>query len=456
MATSASEISNSRELYSTLIRLATPIMLANLFQMFYNLADAFFLGRVGREAVSAVAISFNIVMLIVVVGAGLATAGQTLISQSKGREDQRRVDFYLGQMTTSLLGFSLLISLGGGVLIPAFLALLQVPPDAFAQTQQYLRIIFAGLPLMFLFFVMQAAMQGIGDSMTPLLIQAGTIVLNIALDPLLIFGVGPLPRMEVAGAAVATVASRSIGSAVALAILLSGRRGLHLKPANLVPRLHAVRLFFRIGAPISVGQGLSGMGFVVLQGIVNGFGTAVIAAFGVGVRIIGLFNMPAIGFSRATASLVGQSIGAGRPEQARIVLRQSVLTILAFITAGMAITFFFGNWVVRFFVDDPAVVEVGAVMFRVISISVIPFAMFTVANGAFQGGGDTKPLLYLNVARLWGLRVPIAWLLAFGLGIGPLGIWVSMVISNIVTAAAGFWILSKGRWLTALDHSGAL
>jgi Na+-driven multidrug efflux pump len=198
------------------------------------------------------------------------------------------------------------------------------------------------------------------------------------------------------------------------------------------------------------------MGFVVLQGIVNGFGTAVIAAFGVGVRIIGLFNMPAIGFSRATASLVGQSIGAGRPEQARIVLRQSVLTILAFITAGMAITFFFGNWVVRFFVDDPAVVEVGAVMFRVISISVIPFAMFTVANGAFQGGGDTKPLLYLNVARLWGLRVPIAWLLAFGLGIGPLGIWVSMVISNIVTAAAGFWILSKGRWLTALDHSGAL
>ncbi|NBF41316.1 MAG: MATE family efflux transporter [Spirochaetes bacterium] len=453
MSTPASEITNPRELYATLLRLATPIMLANLFQMFYNLADAFFLGRIGREAVSAVAISFNIVMLIVVVGSGLATAGQTLISQSRGRGDQKRVDFYLGQMTTSLLGFSLIISLAGGVLIPALLALLQVPPDAFPQTQQYLRIIFAGLPFMFLFFVMQAAMQGIGDSMTPLLIQAGTIVLNIALDPLLIFGVGPLPRMEVAGAAVATVISRSMGSAVALLILLRGGRGLHLKLRNLIPKPAAVRLFFRVGAPISVGQGLSGLGFVVLQGIVNGFGTAVIAAFGVGTRIIGLFNMPAIGFSRATASLVGQSIGAGRPDQAKTVLRQSVLTILAFMSVGMTLTFFFGNLVVRFFVDDAAVVEVGAVMFRVVSISVIPFALFTVANGAFQGGGDTKPVMYLNVARLWGLRVPVAYVLAVAIGIGPLGVWMSMVVSNVVIAAAGFWILSKGRWLTALDQS---
>ncbi|MFP4375186.1 MAG: MATE family efflux transporter [Spirochaetaceae bacterium] len=453
MVTPASEITSARTLYATLVRLATPIMLANVFQMLYNLADAFFLGRVGREAVSAVAISFNIVMLIVVVGAGLATAGQTLISQSRGRDDQEKVDFYLGQTTTSLLGFSVIISLGGGVLIPALLALLQVPPDAFAQTQQYLHIIFAGLPFMFLFFVMQAAMQGIGDSMTPLLIQAGTIVLNVALDPLLIFGVGPLPRMEVAGAAVATVISRSAGSAVALAILLRGGHGLHLKPRNLIPRLPAIRLFFRVGAPISVGQGLSGLGFVVLQGIVNGFGTAVIAAFGVGARIIGLFNMPVIGFSRATATLVGQSIGAGRPEQAKTVLRQSVLTILIFISVGMFLTFFFGNAVVRFFVDDAAVVEVGAVMFRVVSISVIPFAMFTVANGAFQGAGDTKPVLYLNVARLWGLRVPVAYLLAVAVGIGPLGVWISMVVSNVVTAAAGFWILGKGRWLTALDQS---
>ena len=446
MVTPASQIESPRQLYATLIRLATPIMLANLFQMFYNLADAFFLGRIGREAVSAIAVSFNIVMLIVVVGAGLATAGQTLISQSKGRGEQSKVDFYLGQMTVSLLAFSVLISLGGGLLIPAFLAILQVPPDAFAPTQQYLRIIFAGLPLMFLFFVAQAAMQGIGDSMTPLLIQAGTIVLNVALDPLLIFGVGPFPRMEVGGAAVATVVSRATGSAVALGILLRGNRGMHLRAENLKPRLHAVRLFFRIGAPISVGQGLSGMGFLVLQGIVNGFGTAVIAAFGVGMRIIGLFNMPAIGFSRATASLVG-------PEQAKRVLRQSVATILVFITTGMVLIFFFGNAVVRFFIDDPAVVEVGALMFRIVSISVIPFAMFTVANGAFQGGGDTKPLMYLNIARLWGLRVPVAYVLAVFVALGPVSVWISMVVSNVVTAAAGFWILSKGRWLNALDQT---
>jgi Na+-driven multidrug efflux pump len=170
-------------------------------------------------------------------------------------------------------------------------------------------------------------------------------------------------------------------------------------------------------------------------------------------RIIGLFNMPAIGFSRATASLVGQSIGAGRPEQAKRVLRQSVATILVFITTGMVLIFFFGNAVVRFFIDDPAVVEVGALMFRIVSISVIPFAMFTVANGAFQGGGDTKPLMYLNIARLWGLRVPVAYVLAVFVALGPVSVWISMVVSNVVTAAAGFWILSKGRWLNALDQT---
>jgi putative MATE family efflux protein len=246
---------------------------------------------------------------------------------------------------------------------------------------------------------------------------------------------------------VATVFSRAVASAVALWVMIRGRHGMHLVPANLVPDWVAQRRLLGIGVPLAIGQGLASLGFIVLQGIVNSFGTAVVAAFGVGTRIISLFTMPAIGFSRATAALVGQSIGARRLETAKTVVKQSIVTVFVFISVAMTLVFFFGSSVTRFFVNDPEVIQYGATMFRVIALSVIPFAMFMVSNGAFQGGGDTKPVMFLNVGRLWGIRVPVAAFLALGLSMGPSGIWFAMLASNVVTATLGFVILRKGRWL---------
>ncbi|MFW5728358.1 MAG: MATE family efflux transporter, partial [Spirochaetota bacterium] len=133
------------------------------------------------------------------------------------------------------------------------------------------------------------------------------------------------------------------------------------------------------------------------------------------------------------------------------VVKQSIGTVFVFISVTMILVFLFGNSVTRFFVNDPEVVRHGAIMFRVISLSVIPFAMFMVSNGAFQGGGDTKPIMYLNVGRLWGIRVPVAALLAVGLSLGPRGIWFAMLLSNVVTAALGFIILKQGRWLHKMN-----
>ncbi|MFP4484169.1 MAG: MATE family efflux transporter [Spirochaetaceae bacterium] len=449
--TPISEIRSDRELYGSLVRLAAPIMVANLLQMLYNLADAFFLGKISAEAVAAPSISLNLVMFLVVSGLALAMAGTTLISQSKGKGDRDRIDFYLGQTAILLLTLSVVVSLIGVVFARQILGVLQVPRSAFAGTLAYLRIILSGVPVMFFFFVVQAAMQGIGDSVTPLKIQALTVALNVALDPILIFGFGPIPRLEVEGAAIATVFSRAIASGLALWILLRGSRGMKLRAEYLVPDWAAQRRLLGIGVPLAIGQGVASLGFIVLQGIVNSFGTAVVAAFGVGTRIINLFTMPAIGFSRATASLVGQSLGARRPDTAKTVVKQSIGTVFVFISVTMILVFLFGNSVTRFFVNDPEVVRHGAIMFRVISLSVIPFAMFMVSNGAFQGGGDTKPIMYLNVGRLWGIRVPVAALLAVGLSLGPRGIWFAMLLSNVVTAALGFIILKQGRWLHKMN-----
>jgi putative MATE family efflux protein len=339
----------------------------------------------------------------------------------------------------------------GALSVEPLLGLLRVPTAALEDTRIYMRIIFAAIPFMFFFFVLQGVLQGVGDSVTALKIQFVTVTLNAVLDPLLIFGVGPIPALGVAGAATATLVSRVLSAVAILVILFRGKEGLRIHARDLWPRDGAWRKLIDIGVPLATGQGIAALGFTVLQGVVNGFGVAVIAAFGVGNRIIGLFNMPALGLSRGTAALVGQELGAGREAGAKKVVRLSIVAMLTFIVPAMVFTFFFGNEVMRFFVDDPEVIAQGAILFRVVSVSVIPFTLFTVINGAFQGGGVTRPVMVLSILRLWGIRVPLAMFLAWNLALGPVGIWYSMFVSNILTATLGFLLLRRGSWLKRLD-----
>lgn len=442
---------SNRHLFKTLLKLAIPIMLSNLLQMLYNLADAFFLGKISKEAVAAPSVSFSVIFFLVIFGLGFSMAGTTLIAQSKGKNNREKMDYYLGQMTFIVLTASVLISIIGLIIAKPFLFLLQVPDEAFTYTYQYITIIFSGLPFMFMLFIFQAAMQGLGDAVTPLFVQLFTVVLNIALDPVLIFGIGLFPELEVQGAAIATVFSRFTGSVISLIILVRGTKGLQLQLKYIKPEKKAVRLLFKIGLPASLGQGISALGFTVLQGVVNSFGTAVVAAFGIGTRVIGLFNMPAIGMARATTSLVGRCLGAKDQELAKKVLVQSAVSISVFITIGMTITFFFGASVMKFFVNEPDVIRHGVSMFRIISVSVVAFALFTVMTGALQGSGDTKPVMYLNIIRLWGFRVPLAFLLSLILNLGPLGIWIAMFISNFLTAVSGFIYIKRGSWLNKIN-----
>ena len=305
---------------------------------------------------------------------------------------------------------------------------------------------------MFGFLVLQSTMQGIGRTVVPLVLQVFTVALNIALDPILIFGVGAIPALGVQGAAYATVIARDIGSTIAFLILFRGKYGLHLTFQNMRPHRSSIRLLLRIGLPSSLGQAVSALGFTVLQGIVNSFGTPVIAAFGVGNRLISMFSMPPTGISRATTTLVGQNLGAGDVKKARNAVVLGILVIQAFLLPAMTLTFFYGSSFIRFFVDDPETMRYGAELFRIVAPSVVFFGLFHAVTGALQGAGDTRPVMYLSIARLWLLRVPLAYMLCFMLNLGAVGIWWAMFISNVVTAAAGLLYLKRGTWTGALDQ----
>ncbi|HOX91762.1 MAG TPA: MATE family efflux transporter, partial [Spirochaetales bacterium] len=317
----------AKALYRRLIKLALPIMAGNFLHTLYNMADTYFLGKLGKEAVSAPSIAFNIVMLLTVLGSSFGSAGMTLMAQAKGKGEHDKVNFYLGQTAGLTMSLGIILMIIGFSFSAPLLSLLKVPSDVYGPTYTYMRICMAEIPLMFISFTLSAALQAVGDSITPFKIQLVTVILNVVLDPILIFGLGPIPAMGVAGAAIATVASRAVAAGIALYILFSGKRGPKLTFASMKLQREPVLLLAKVGLPSSFGQALSTLGFTVMQGAVNAFGSAVIAAFGIGNRIIGLFNMPAMGFSQATATLVGQSLGAKDVPRAKLVVRQSLITI---------------------------------------------------------------------------------------------------------------------------------
>ncbi len=327
-------------------------MAANFLQTLYNLTDAWFLGRLDAASLSAPAVAMPIIWFLTVFAMGFSVAGTTLISQSKGKGSPEKVNLYLGQMTFFLLILSIFIGFIGVIATNSILSLMKTPAEVAVHASVYMRIIFAGLPFMFLTIIQQASYQGVGNGMVPLLIQVVSVAINVILDPLLIFGIGPLPELGVAGAGWATLIARSIAASVSLLLLVRGFRGLKLTLSNMKPRRKELGLLIRIGLPASLGQGMTALGFTVLQGVINGFGTAVIAAFGIGNRLIGLFNMPAMGLSQATAALVGQALGGGKKDEAKHIVRLSHISVFSFLIVSMTLTFLWGNHFTRFFVNE--------------------------------------------------------------------------------------------------------
>lgn len=434
-----------------LLRLALPIMAGTLVETLYNLTDSFFLGKLGAAEVSAPSIAFNLVFLFVVLGTGLAGAATTLIAQAKGRGDAKAMETGLNQAAFYLGAFSIALAALGSLLAGPLLRLLGTPPELFGYARSYLSIVLLGLPASFAYFLLQASLTAVGDAFTPLAVHLLAVGANVLLDPLLIYGLGPFPRLGVAGAAIATVASQALGAFLSIRILAAGRGGLRLRLAAMRPRADSFRLLMRIGLPSSIGQALSALGFTVLQGAVNSFGTSAIAAFGVGNRIVSLFDLPAHGLASATTSLVGQAIGAGEPARARRIVRSGFLACLAFLVPALSFAFFYGSSLVRFFVADPEAMRLGDIMFKIVSPSVLLFGLYCVATGAFQGAGDTRIVMLLAVLRLWGIRVPLAYGFAYLFRLGPRSIWYAMFLSNAATAAVGIAYYRKGDWLRALE-----
>ncbi|MCP5053291.1 MAG: MATE family efflux transporter [bacterium] len=305
-------------------------------------------------------------------------------------------------------------------------------------------------------YVYQAALNGYGDTVSPLKISLFSAFINLVLDPVLIFGWFGFPALGVAGAAITTVFTQALGSAIALYFLFSGKKGIHLNLRHLRPDRIIARLLMKIGIPSAIGFSGSAVGFIVLVGIINRFGTVVISAYTIGTRLTLLFLLPAMGVSSAITAIVGQNLGADQVERAKAVVGKGIKLMLMILVPICALNMIFGREITRLFIPgDPEVHDIGQVMFYITPPSVIFFGLTSVLEGAFQGAGYTVPVMVAQICRLWVFRIPFVYILSMVILNGPqdidasVGIFWGMVLSNVAAFIMVATWFKKADWARA-------
>lgn len=430
-----------------LFRLSLPIVFANILQTAYQLTDTFWVGRLGEEAVAAVSLSFPVIFLLISLGGGLAIAGAIMVAQYKGGGNLRQVD-YVSAQTLWLMAFvSVVLSVLGYFTAAPIMHFLGAEDAVFAPAVAYLKISFLGMIFLFTFFMFQSLMRGVGDVKTPLLIVLGTVLLNLVLDPLLILGFGPVPAFGVSGAAMATVFTQGVAAVIGLFILFSGKYGIHFKKENLKPDFALAKKMFFLGFPASMEQATRALGMGMMFFLVADFGTAALATYGIGTRILSLMIIPALGMAMATATFVGQNIGAGKKERAEEVAKTSTTVSFVFLTLLGAVIYLFAEPLSAAFIpDSPLVIQSTTAFIKVMALSFGFMGLQQVVGGVFMGAGDTTTSMLLSVMAVWVFRFPLAYLLSRHTALGEMGIWYSFPISNVLSGVVSYFWFLKGDW----------
>jgi putative MATE family efflux protein len=324
---------------------------------------------------------------------------------------------------------------------------METPPENFAMASSYLKIMLLSFPLMYLGLLISSILRGIGDTVTPLIFMSIGVTLNAILDPFLIGGFGPFPRLGLNGAAYATLISQ--GTALSIGFVYLNRKN-HLvafNPKRLILDRHITFLVFKIGFPSIIQQSLVSLGSMFITTFVNSFGSAATNAFGAVGRVDMFVFMPAMSMSMAVSALTGQNLGARKPERVKDIFKWGVMTTLPITILISLIAVFLSRIILVVFGlgNDEAVMKIGMAYLRIVGSCYIFLAVMFISNGITNGSGHTMITMIFSLMSLWVIRVPFSWLLS-KTSLGITGIWVAIALSFLVMMIVSLAYYSSGRW----------
>lgn len=433
-----------------LLAFAVPMLLGNLLQALYNTVDAIWVGRfLGPAALGAVSVSFPVIFIMVVVIMGITMATTVMVAQYAGANRPDMVKRVINNSLTLLLVGGSTVSVLGVALHRPILRLIRTPPEIMADASAYLTIFMSGLMFLLGYNVLGAILRGLGDARTPLMFLVYATVTNIVLDPILIFGLGPIPRLGVRGAALATIIAQALTTVLAIRHLNRKAHLVTFNPREFRYDHELTRAVVRIGLPAGGQQAVVSIGSMVVVSIVNRFGHILTAAYGAGLRLDNFGILPAMSLGLAISALVGQNLGAGHDHRVRLAVRYGVLFSGSIACTIAVLVYALAPVLMAAFTRDPAVHAEGVGFLRVLAFGYVPTALVFALNGVMRGAGDTLPPMLISATTLWLVRVPLASYLS-STGLGPRGIWLAMVISGAVGATLSAGYYATGRWRRAV------
>jgi putative MATE family efflux protein len=431
-----------------LLAFSIPMLLGNLIQIGYSLINIIWVGHlVGENAVGAVGISFPILFILIGFAMGITLATTILVSQYYGARDHAMVkkvvnnSFSVPLIVGVVLTFVCILSRN------FLLGLIKTPPENFAMASGYLRIMLVSFILTYMGFLISSILRGIGDTVTPLIFMAMGVGLNAILDPFLIGGFGPFPRLGLNGAAYATLISQVAALGLGFTYLNWKNHLVAFHPRELIFERHLTFLVFKIGIPSIIQQSLVSIGAMFVTTFVNSFGSAATNAFGAVGRVDMIVIMPAVSMSMAVAALTGQNLGAGKPERVKEIFKSGVAMTSSITVLISLFVVFFSKLILTAFGlgEDAKVMEIGMSYLRIVGSSYLFFAVMFISNGVINGAGHTMITMGFTLLSLWLVRVPVSWLLS-KTSLGITGIWIAIALSFAATMIVSLTYYFSGRW----------
>jgi putative MATE family efflux protein len=426
--------------------LAIPMMLEMAMESIFAVVDIAFVSRLGTNAIAAVGLTEALITVLYAVAIGLGMGVTAMVSRRIGAKERDAAALVTGQAIWVGAALAVVIGVFGVIHAADLLRMMGASDDVIAEGKGFTAMLLGGSASILYLFLLNAAFRGAGDA--PVALRSLTLAngINIVLDPCLIFGLGPFPELQVTGAAVATTIGRGIGVMYLAYYLFGGKGRLQFAMRHLVPAPALIARMIRISVG-GVGQFLiSTSSWIAIMRVVALYGSAPIAAYTVALRLVEFALLPAWGLGNAAATLVGQNLGAAKPERAEQSVWRASKYNAIFMAAVGVVMIVFAPQIVSLFSTEPEVVRYGTSCLRILGVGYPMYAVGMIIIQALNGAGDTTTPSVMNFICFWLLQIPLAYWLATETGLGPNGVFLAIVIAETALTVLGVLVFRKGKW----------
>ncbi|MEE4116409.1 MAG: MATE family efflux transporter [Marinilabiliaceae bacterium] len=434
------------KLSRAILLLSIPMVLEMIMESVFAIVDIWFVSKLGPDAIATVGITESMITIVYSISVGLSMATTSLVSRRIGEKNPDMAARSAMQSIIAGLLASFLIAVPGVIYAPQLLALMGANEVIVNEMSGYTRIMFGGNIAIMLLFIINAVFRSSGDAAISMRVLWIANLINIVLDPCLIFGLGPFPELGIKGAAIATTTGRGIAVLYQLYILFNGSKRVRILRKHLRINLKLIMKILRISVG-GIGQNLiATSSWILLVRIIAEFGSAAVAGYTIAIRIILFALLPSWGISNASATLVGQNLGANKPDRAeRSAWVTGGVNVVLLSVFGLIMILFPGVFI-RFFTDDAEVIRTGITGLRIVSAGFMAYGMGMVMVNSFNGAGDTATPTWINIIAFWMIEIPLAYTLGISAGMEEKGVFIAIVIAETIMTLLAIVIFRRGKW----------